>query len=597
MVSGRFVSRGNDAAAPIKTVFQAPFVFTGCRTGVLRSQTMSELTQSELQIARARRRLARKRVAAILRLFYRMAVRWLWTERVRLRFCDEPAAREAIRLKMWRALGERYRAAALALGGLLIKGGQLLSTRGDLFPVAFTSALSSLQDEVPPVPFEAVRGVIEAEFGDRLERIFATFDPVPLAAASLGQVHRATLPDGAEVVVKVLRPGVDELIRADLEGFRQVVRRLLRWTEWAKAFDLAGVFFESCHILLRELDLREEARHTQRFAAMFNPEAGGHPRIVVPHVHESYTRQRVLTLSYFPGISVKDRQALVEAGVDPIDVAKLLVHALSRQVLVDGFFHADPHPGNILVVPGDAGVKLVLIDFGMVGQLTPRQRRALKRVGVGVVRKDPDAIVMGLDELAVLRPGADRAALSRTIAWLFDKQLQGEIFTLKPEQFLEVVQDLRALVYSAAFQFPSDIAFLGRGASTQFGVCRMLDPDGKFLDEVAVAAAEHLSVSRELGVWSQELRQDLLRLPARLDAALKVLERGSGHPFLGHGLTPGRAARAGLPWDAIAAVLWLGGILWWGFGSVQMAIACWILAGLALAWLALMKLPPVPLEP
>jgi predicted unusual protein kinase regulating ubiquinone biosynthesis (AarF/ABC1/UbiB family) len=278
-------------------------------------------------------------------------------------------------------------------------------------------------------------------------------------------------------------------------------------------------------------------------------------------------------------------------------VAKLLVHALSRQVLVDGFFHADPHPGNILVVPGDAGVKLVLIDFGMVGQLTPRQRRALKRVGVGVVRKDPDAIVMGLDELAVLRPGADRAALSRTIAWLFDKQLQGEIFTLKPEQFLEVVQDLRALVYSAAFQFPSDIAFLGRGASTQFGVCRMLDPDGKFLDEVAVAAAEHLSVSRELGVWSQELRQDLLRLPARLDAALKVLERGSGHPFLGHGLTPGRAARAGLPWDAIAAVLWLGGILWWGFGSVQMAIACWILAGLALAWLALMKLPPVPLEP
>lgn len=536
------------------------------------------------------RRLARRRAAQITGLFYRMLALYLFTERVRIPLMQNPDEIGERRRATWSRLGEMYRDKAGAMGGLLIKVGQLLSARGDIFPPEFTRSLSGLQDTVPGVSFEDIRRVVEEEFGQPLAEAFETFDPTPLAAASLGQVHRAQLPGGRVVAVKVLRPGVDKLIRADIEGFRQVVRFLLRWTRWAQGVDLAGVFYESYHILLRELDLRDEARHTRRFGAMF----AQHPSIRVPEVIEGYARQRVLVLSFVEGFKVTDREALEAAGIRPGDVAQLLVTALAREILTEGFFHADPHPGNLLVQPGPI---LTLLDFGMVGQLTPRHRASFTRIGLGILQKDPDLVMQALDDLEMLRPTADRLAVRRAIAWMFEKQLQGNIFDLEPEAFLEVARELRQIFYSQAFLFPSDIAFLGRGAGTTLGVCRTLDPEGNFIGHVEAAVREYLDPAREVRTTVSELASDLAKLPARLDRVLTVIEKGG---LGGAAARPSRVtARWGTGWflPAAAFALFLGANQWWAAGHGSLAALGWGLAALGLLVWGLRHLPPPPDEP
>lgn len=542
--------------------------------------------------ARHEVKLARRRGGRIMAVFYQMVATWLYTEKIQVPLAPSPDARAALRRAMWTRLGERYRAAASDMGGLLIKVGQLLSARADLFPTEFTSALRGLQDEVPGVAYEDIKRVVEQEFGEPIGTTFGSFDPTPLAAASLGQVHRATLPDGRPVVVKVLRPGVDTLIRADLEGFRHVTRFLLRWTRWAKTFDLAGVYYESVHILLRELDLRDEAQHTRRFARMFE----GDPQIRVPTVFDDHTRQRVLTLSFMEGVKATDRAALEAIGVDPSAAASLLVHALSRQVLGEGFFHADPHPGNLLVAKGPDGPIVTLLDFGMVGQLTPRHKHAFKRLALGLLQKDPDMVVAAFDEVDMLRPGADRAALRRALAWLMEKQMQGNLFELRPATFLEIAKELRQIISSQAFQFPADIAFLGRGTSTTFGVCRSLDPDGDFIRQVEGAIRTHIDPAQETTTALAEVAQDLARLPARLDRVLTVIEKGGTMTALGEAQELGPRAGA-VRWGAGAAVAWLGGNQWWAMGSTGLAIACWAAALFAAVMWVWRRLPPSPAEP
>ncbi|MDB5098094.1 MAG: hypothetical protein JWM80_2515 [Cyanobacteria bacterium RYN_339] len=536
------------------------------------------------------RKLSRRRGARIMGLFYRMLAVYIYTERVRLRLSGDPEQKSRIRQAMWTRLGVMYRDNATTMGGLLIKVGQLLSARGDIFPTEFTKSLSGLQDTVPGVPYEAIRGVVEGEFGRPIAEVYASFDPEPLAAASLGQVHKAVLPDGRPVAVKVLRPGVDTLIRADIEGFRQVVRFLLRWTRWAGDLDLAGVFYESYHILLRELDLRDEARHTKRFRAMFADQ----PDIQIPEVYDDFTRQRVLTLSFMEGMKVSNRDELIAAGINPSEVARLLVTALAREILTEGFFHADPHPGNLLVQPGPV---LVLLDFGMVGQLTPRHRAAFTRIGLGILQHDPDQIMQALDDLEMLRPKADRHAVRRALAWMFEKQLQGNLFELPPEAFLEVARELRQIFYSQAFQFPADIAFLGRGAGTTLGVCRTLDPDGDFIGHVEGAVRTYLNPAREARASMAELAGDIARLPARLDRVLTVIEKG-GAPGSGGADTP-RTRRWGTGWKlpALAAVMFLGGNQWAAVGRGSMAYACWAIALLSVLVWGLRCLPPSPDEP
>jgi predicted unusual protein kinase regulating ubiquinone biosynthesis (AarF/ABC1/UbiB family) len=280
--------------------------------------------------------------------------------------------------------------------------------------------------------------------------------------------------------------------------------------------------------------------------------------------------------------------------VDPAATAALLIHALSRQVLGEGFFHADPHPGNLLVAPGPDGPILTLLDFGMVGQLTPRHKHAFKRLSLGLLQKDPDMMVAAFDEVDMLRPTADRAALRRALAWLMEKQMQGNLFDLRPAVFLEIARELRQIIASQAFQFPADIAFLGRGTSTTFGVCRALDPEGDFIRQLEGAVRAHIDPRTETTQALAEVAADLARLPARLDRVLTVIEKG-GSPA--GGLAPGESPRPGLRWGAGAAVAFLGGNQWWAMGYTGMAIACWAAAVFAAVVWTWRRLPPSPAEP
>ena len=261
----------------------------------------------------------------------------------------------------------------LRLGSAFIKLGQLLSARPDILPAGWVAEPAALQDSVPAFGFERVQTVLEEELGQRCAEI-VDLDPVPLAAASLAQVHRASLRSGRQVVLKIQRPGLEAMFRLDLEVMQQVAAVLQRHPQWGRGRDWVAIAQECRRVLLRELDFRLEAQHAARFRQQFLDES----RIRVPGVIWELSTRRVLCLDYMPGIKINDRPALLEAGIDPAEVAEIGAASYLQQLVRYGFFHADPHPGNLAVASDGA---LIYYDFGMMGQLSERLRRRLGSMG------------------------------------------------------------------------------------------------------------------------------------------------------------------------------------------------------------------------
>ncbi|MBV9774734.1 MAG: AarF/ABC1/UbiB kinase family protein, partial [Gemmatimonadetes bacterium] len=258
------------------------------------------------------------------------------------------------------------------LGPTYIKLGQLLSTRADLLPPQYVEALSRLQDDVAPFPFEEVERIVTSELGVRISKAFASFDPEPLAAASLGQVHRATLRDGQEVAVKVQRPGIREQIVEDLDALGDIAEFLDRHTEAGRKYGAEGVLIEFRRTLISELDYRAEAQNLRTLRDNLD----GFPSIVIPGPVADYTTSRVLTMEYVPGRKVTQLSGVARTELDGNALAEELFRAYLKQILVDGFFHADPHPGNVFITPDR---RIGLIDVGMVGRAAPEmQDRLLK---------------------------------------------------------------------------------------------------------------------------------------------------------------------------------------------------------------------------
>lgn len=271
-------------------------------------------------------------------------------------------------------------ATATDMGGVIIKVGQFLSTRVDLLPNEYIEELALLQDEVPPVPFDEIRNVIEHDFGRPVEQVFARFEPTPLAAASLGQAHVALLWGGQNVVVKVKRPRIADIVEADLSSLKFVVGQLNHWRAIRRRVDLVGVMSEFTTTLREELDYIAEAHHAERIAISFARE----DRIRIPRIYWSHVRPSVVTLEYTPGIKITDYDKLDDAAISRAQLAELLLQTYLQMILVDGFFHADPHPGNVFAAPGPT---LILVDFGMVGRITPRMTEAIRVLFMGIVRQ------------------------------------------------------------------------------------------------------------------------------------------------------------------------------------------------------------------
>jgi predicted unusual protein kinase regulating ubiquinone biosynthesis (AarF/ABC1/UbiB family) len=388
-----------------------------------------------------------------------------------------------------RARAARIRDEALRMGGLLIKVGQFLSSRVDLLPTEYIEELALLQDEVPAVPFDQIRPIAERELGGSLSSLFAFLDEDPIAAASLGQVHRAGLHTGEVVALKVQRPDIDAIIEADLAALRYIVGWLERYTIIGRRADLPLILREFEDTLRLELNFLAEAHHAERLACLFTSAK----RIVIPRVFWSFTTRRVLCMQFMEGIKVTDFARLDAAGISRELVAETLLRAYLQQVVQDGFFHADPHPGNILIRPGP---QIVLLDFGMVGEISPNVRSNLRKIFLAVIRRDYDEILEALARLGFLSPGSDRSLIRRAIAWTIETFYEMSFAELQAVNPAEVFDQLQDVIYSESVRIPANFAFLGRAVGTLSGLCTALDPSFQFVTVAEPFARELLGQRR-----------------------------------------------------------------------------------------------------
>jgi predicted unusual protein kinase regulating ubiquinone biosynthesis (AarF/ABC1/UbiB family) len=426
-----------------------------------------------------------------------------------------------------RPMMAEFRETALALGGLMIKLGQFLSARADLLPQEALVELAMLQDEVPPEPFPEITDSIERELGAPLTSVFAKIESAPTGSASLGQVHRARLRSGQLVAVKVQRPDIERLVRADLNTLRFVLD-IVRWI-FPKAevvLDTRRLYREFSHTVYEELDYRREGHNAERFAR-HHAEARD---VVVPGVVWEHTTRRVLTLTWVDGIKVSDVAALDKAGVSRRAVAQRLLDLYLTQILQHGYFHADPHPGNIFVQPTADGFRLAFVDFGMMGTVAPAHKRALGVAFTGAVQQNTSLLANGLETLGFIGPGANREALEQALAHLLNEYGSMTLGEVQELDLVEVLENVEDLLYGQPFRLPYHFAFLARALATLAGLVTLLAPEMNVVEAALPYAREYLvrgglaSVLELMGVESfGALTQGLVREGVAIARSLAAL--------------------------------------------------------------------------
>jgi ubiquinone biosynthesis protein len=365
------------------------------------------------------------------------------------------------------SLPTHFRQALEELGPTFVKLGQVLSTRPDLLPPAYIAELSRLQEAVPPVPWEELRVVVEEELGRPPEELFLRIDPEPRASASLGQVHEATLPTREEVVIKIQRPNIRRTIKIDLQILADLARYAERRTPLGEVYELTDVAHEFAQTLQAELDYQQEGRNAERFRRNFADESC----LYVPRVFWEYTTERVLVLERLEGIKIDDLTALEAGGHDLEALANRAAALTVQEVLEDGFFHADPHPGNLIVMEDGA---IGVMDFGMVGYLTDADRVDLIRLYAAAVRQDAEAVVDGLIHAGAASPEVDGQALAREIASLLRRYAGRPV---KEISAAEVMNEVRPIVFSHHLHLPANFWLLGKSLAMMEGIGRRLHPD------------------------------------------------------------------------------------------------------------------------
>lgn len=437
----------------------------------------------------------------------------------------------------------RFRVLAIALGGLMIKLGQFLSSRLDVLPRSITNELSGLQDEVPAEELDALLSVATAELGGPLSEHFSWFDEEPLAAASLGQAHRARLRDAdadelgfRDVVVKIQRPHIQQVIEVDLAALRRVGRWLTRYRPIASRANVPGLVEEFAHTSLNEVEYLAEAANAERFAENFAADA----RVKVPRIVWELTSRRVLTLEDVSAIKIADHAAITAAGIDRGQVATVLVESYLQQIFRDSFVHLDPHPGNLFVTPitdpapGEPAWKLTFIDFGMMGEVPENLREGLTEALISVGLRDGARAVRSMEILNVILPGADMHLIERASTEVFARfggMSMDELVNVPPEEMIEFAGQFRELVFELPFQVPEDMLMLGRSVGILSGVATGLEPSFNVWAVLTPYAATLVSGEGGLSVdrivkEAADLGRALLALPGRVDRVLTSAERG-----------------------------------------------------------------------
>ncbi len=445
------------------------------------------------------------------------------------------------RSKRLHRYAREYRQLAVQMGGVLIKVGQILSARADVMPKEITNELSGLQDEVPAEDFDDIRELLEAELGGPLSEKFAEFDENTLAAASLGQVHRAKMfprqddehGDWVDVVVKVQRPDIETVIATDLAALRTVGTWAMRYGPIRRRVDVLALLAEFSRILYEEIDYLAEGRNAETFAENFKDIPG----VRIPGVVWSLTTRRVLTLEDVYAIKITDYDQIVEAGINRDEVAERVFDIYLYQIFENSFFHADPHPGNLFVEPvgtnGEGGWTLTFVDFGMVGHVPPWARAGLRELAIGLATKDTNRMVKSFQMLNVLLPGADLDLIVQAEAKVFDRfwgMTMDELRDIPFEEMHEFAKEFRDLVYAMPFQVPQDIVFLLKTIAILSGICTGLNPNFNFWESLIPYAGKLLAEDGEsrFDFFLSEagvILQTLIALPRQLDSALGKIER------------------------------------------------------------------------
>ncbi|XP_020215557.1 protein ACTIVITY OF BC1 COMPLEX KINASE 8, chloroplastic [Cajanus cajan] len=455
-----------------------------------------------------------------------------------------------------KTLAKWLKESILRLGPTFIKVGQQFSTRVDILPQEYVDQLSELQDQVPPFPSETAIAIVEEELGAPLASVFDQFDYEPIAAASLGQVHRARLR-GQEVVVKVQRPGLKDLFDIDLKNLRVIAEYLQKIdpkSDGAKR-DWVAIYDECASVLYQEIDYTKEAANAELFASNFK----NLDYVKVPTIFWDYTTPQILTMEYVPGVKINKIQALDQLGVDRKRLGRYAVESYLEQILSHGFFHADPHPGNIAVDDVNGG-RLIFYDFGMMGSISQNIREGLLEAFYGIYEKNPEKVLQAMIQMGVLVPTGDMTAVKRTAQFFlnsfeerlaaqrreremataelgFKKPLSKEEKVMKKKERLAAIgEDLLAIAADQPFRFPATFTFVVRAFSVLDGIGKGLDP--RFdITEIAKPYALELLKFREAGVeviikdfrkrWDRQSQAfyNLFRQAERVEKLAEIIQK------------------------------------------------------------------------
>jgi ubiquinone biosynthesis protein len=421
---------------------------------------------------------------------------------------------------------ERLRMLCESLGPTFIKFGQLLSTRPDLLPAEYLTELTRLQDHAPMENFATIRAILQAELPQALPTLFTRIDPMPLAAASIAQVHRASLTTGQEVVVKVQRPRISQVIAGDLELLRDLARLAERYLPELRPLHPTGVVEEFARTITRELDFRHELQNLERCAKNFADD----PTVYIPAAYPALTTSRVLTMGYVQGVKISAREELTQVGLDPKVVAVNGANALLKQIFIHGFFQGDPHPGNLRVLEGNV---IAILDYGMFGTIDAETREHLALLLLGVANRDANKIVRALVALEVMAPDLDRRRLRREIAMLVDTYLAVPLEALNLSAML---QEVLRMIRQHGLQVPPDFLLLLRAISTAESIGSELDPAFNimqhlqpFAEQLVLERYDPRYLLRKLGHTSEDVEDLLLLLPAALSQIMQKLQHGELH--------------------------------------------------------------------
>lgn len=408
----------------------------------------------------------------------------------------------------------------LALGPTLIKLGQSLSTRADLIPIEYVEEFSQLQDRVPPFDSDIAIAVIERELGKPISLLFAEFNSTPLAAASLGQVHRARLHTGEDVVVKVQRPGLTKLFNLDFE----ILHRLFRWLghllKDLRKFNLDQICKEFFELLYLEIDYIHEGKNADRFRENFRE----YQRVNVPKVYWQYTTGKILTLEYLPGIKIDDRRALEASKIDTQEVIQLGITCYLKQLLEDGFFQSDPHPGNMAISQrGD----IIFYDFGTMAEVKTIAKDQMVKTFFAVLKNDSEEVVETLIYMGLIEPVADMTPVKRMISFMMEE------FRDKPidvRAFEQLSDEIYSIFEQQPFRLPPQMTFIVKSLTTLDGIARALDPQYNLL-AAAQPFLKQIAFSQQqggmLGVLAKQTKdfiQYKFKQPNRTQLSIMRLE-------------------------------------------------------------------------